>query len=913
MANMLTTPATIFVPTQPDTVQVPEQTKKAAWLRTEVLLVLALVVVGFIAQGLNMFHYPSFTFLDDEGIYTEQAWAVLRDHHLTFYTYFYDHAPAGWILMAGWMAITGGAHTFGNTIDGGRVLMLLLHLAMIPLLFQITRKLGGSVLTASLATLLFSLSPLAIFYQRMVLLDNIMLFWALLSINLLLDGWGRLSRVILSGLCFGLALLSKETAIFLIPAMLFIAYQQRWKHQGRFALSGWVMTVGIIVSWYFLYAAFKGELLPNGQLSTLIGGNGDTIKGGTGVSLINALIWQSSRSGGGMFNLHNDFWNFMRSDWLPRDPLLSIVGSVAVFANLFRGLRLRDRRLIVVSLLGLFPLYYLARGGVVMNYYILFAIPFLCLNLAMLLEPIFKRVSVRAALALSSLAAILLLGGYALTGALTPLYNAQPDQAGRAAVQWIKQNVPAQSYIISRDDMWTDLHEAGFEGPAFPNVHSHWKVGADPAIKNGVFHNDWRTVDYLIMTPGLENSFQAVGNTVAMQAFQHAHLVKTWAAPIGDERFLPHQIVQLWKVDKPGTTSTELRTDSATYLTNHFDQNGAYPNVNGVVTAQAQSAALLRAVWSGDKNGFYQTWNWTQQHLLNSYNLLAGKWPTNLTADGHNFADADSDTALALLLASKRWNDPALQAAGTRMAQAFWQHDIVSVNGNHYVAAGAWATQSQVIVLNPSYFAPYAYRIFQQVDPQHDWQGVIANGYQMLATISNAPFGSAKSAGLPPDWIGLDRSSGQYEPIQLSDGNTTGYGYEAPRTYWRVALDLRWSNDGRASSYLKSAGFLRDEVNRLLADGITHKDRVSAVYKHDGSVVTEPPSMIGTAGAIAALLTLDPNSANTLYAGQLVGGVNRTAQGTFWGDPNDLITQEWGWLTTALYTNTLTDLWTNNK
>jgi hypothetical protein len=120
---------------------------------------------------------------------------------------------------------------------------------------------------------------------------------------------------------------------------------------------------------------------------------------------------------------------------------------------------------------------------------------------------------------------------------------------------------------------------------------------------------------------------------------------------------------------------------------------------------------------------------------------------------------------------------------------------------------------------------------------------------------------------------------------------------------------LNWSNDGRASTYLKQAGFLRDEVNQVLQDGVTQKGRVSAVYNHDGSVVEETPSLVGTAGALAALLTLDPGAANTLYAGQVVGLVNHTIEGAYWGFPSDLYTQEWGWYATALYNNSLPDLW----
>src|SRR5215211_7134358 len=50
-----------------------------SWVRVrdhELLLLLALMAVGMLAQGLNMFNYPAFK--DDEAIYSGQAWAVLR-------------------------------------------------------------------------------------------------------------------------------------------------------------------------------------------------------------------------------------------------------------------------------------------------------------------------------------------------------------------------------------------------------------------------------------------------------------------------------------------------------------------------------------------------------------------------------------------------------------------------------------------------------------------------------------------------------------------------------------------------------------------------------------------------------------------------------------------------------------------
>jgi endoglucanase len=205
------------------------------------------------------------------------------------------------------------------------------------------------------------------------------------------------------------------------------------------------------------------------------------------------------------------------------------------------------------------------------------------------------------------------------------------------------------------------------------------------------------------------------------------------------------------------------------------------------------------------------------------------------------------------------------------------------------------------LALNPSYFSPYAYRVFAEVDPLHDWQGVIDTGYDTLFAASSQPLGATQSAGIPPDWVGLERATGAVVPIQLDGRDTTRYGYDAPRTYWRVALDARWSDDGRADTYLRLAGFLRDEAAR--------KGYVSAVYGHDGRVLEESPSLVSVAGAIASLLTLDPSLGHQLFANQIMGGASRSDVGVAWGDSSDLYAQEWAWFATALYASAVPDLW----
>src|SRR5260370_38979933 len=89
-------------------------------------------------------------------------------------TYSYDHAPAGWLVIAGWVSILPRQfQTFGDAINTGRVLMLLVHLASVFLLFQATRRLSGGLTAAVVACFLFILSPLAGYYQPQVLLVDL--------------------------------------------------------------------------------------------------------------------------------------------------------------------------------------------------------------------------------------------------------------------------------------------------------------------------------------------------------------------------------------------------------------------------------------------------------------------------------------------------------------------------------------------------------------------------------------------------------------------------------------------------------------------------------------------------------------------------------------------------------------------
>jgi hypothetical protein len=234
------------------------------------------------------------------------------------------------------------------------------------------------------------------------------------------------------------------------------------------------------------------------------------------------------------------------------------------------------------------------------------------------------------------------------------------------------------------------------------------------------------------------------------------------------------------------------------------------------------------------------------------------------------------------------------------MVGAIWDREVTMAAGRPYLAESAWGTGTPSVPWSPGSFAPYAYWVFAEADPLHDWWGVIDAGYDMLFRVSSEAFTSAHSAGLPPNAVGIDRVTGAPSTLRMNGLDTSDYGDAAARVYWRVAVHNAWTADGRASTYLSLAGFLRDEAGRGL---------VRSSYAHDGSPRSERPSAIGSTAALSALLTLDRPLAESLFASQFLGGVTRSPDGVHWGDAHDLRTQEWMWAGAALRAGLITDEW----
>jgi len=503
------------------------------------------VLSGLITLGYHLFSYPLYD--TDEGIYMERAWSVITEGTLSPYTYIYDHAPAGWLLIAAWdFVLPRQFLTFGNPVNSGRVLMLLLHAASVFFLFEIARKLSGSLLAPTIATFFFNFSPLAIYYERMALLDNIMVFWVLLSIYLLLRRRIRVFTGLWSGLAFGVSVLSKENAIFFAPTIFYLLYRRaKGDASSRFIIMFWLFAAIASSSVYFLFATLKNELLPSGldfSLAHPPAGHS---------SLLYEMWYQLHRNQGTLFS-HGSFLYVM---WLPKDGFLIVAGTAAMLIALLLGWRerRRDPGLLIAGTLAFEIAFYLARGSVLLDFYVIPLIPMYALCIALVADRALRRIPIpHARAAIPAVCAALLLlptGGYLLThgqqGQLQasdvyylPLTYLQQEQ-----ISWIRQHIPADARIVSDDDIWVALHDGH---PSYPNDVSHWNAVGDPAVRNHEFGGgNWQDIDYIVLSNGMRQAM--IGNNAGGQenwilnALDN-HSVEVWHAGRGDVQLEIYQV-----------------------------------------------------------------------------------------------------------------------------------------------------------------------------------------------------------------------------------------------------------------------------------------------------------------------------------------------------------------------------------
>lgn len=895
------------------------------WLWLAALLLLAGAI-----HGINMFDYPYIH--DDEGSYTAYAWAVITSGELAHYTYFYEHSPVGWFQIAGWMLLTERLGLIDAPIHSARALMLVVQVASVFVLYRLAKALTGSIFAATLAVLLFALTPYGVYWHRRAMLDNFMTLWMLVSLLLAIGGRPTLGRTWLSGLAMGLSILSKMTTLAVIPVLVYILYRRFHGSRRWLAIIGWTTVMGSLVSLWVLMATIKSELFPSG---TLLGGEEEH------VSLLESVFWQASREkDAGFFDRSSELW-FALNRWLADEPIL-VIGGTACAIVLCLG-SLWNRMLGAIGMATLLLWLFTGRGGVVNDHFLLPLLPLLALSIALVAHGVVARLGRGvgrlpwpSAYARPALIAAVVLAG--LAGSFYWTYpqfltnqrrfpGATANDANRAdfwrnrqsdaqwrALSWLQDNVSHNSALIIDDSIWVEYRQPPNGKGGFPYAHYYHKLESDPEIREGVFHDNWRNVDYLVSSEQLVNDVLGGKMTLVPELLANS-------TPITDFNSggWPVEIRRVNKLNQwPAAQHPMLRRTWANYKT-EFIADGRVV-VSGISTSESQSAAMLQAVYMNDRATFDQLWRWTATHLqVRGDGLLASRWRAE--ADGTPRIDrltataGDQDVALALLFASQRWSEPAYYADALPILGGIWDQETVRLGGRRVLVAGDWARGNgtagvQHPVVNVSTFAPYAYRIFAAADPGRPWAELVDSSYDMLRDIQ-ASQRTRGERGLVANWVILEHDRRVFSPASSLGPGAAQFSSDAARVSWHLSLDWLWFQDERARAGLANLSLPREELKET--------GRLFTSYGLDGR-----PILSDIGGADEALWMYSTQLGNLLIAGdvdqthrifaeKILRRYSSAATSASWGEPTAHLDQTWGWYAVALMDGGLANLWAGER
>ncbi|MEV7087377.1 phospholipid carrier-dependent glycosyltransferase [Streptomyces sp. NPDC093085] len=475
----------------------------------------ALLLAILLVQGWNIQHYP--TLSDDEGTYLAQAWALQEGKGLAHYTYWYDHPPLGWLQIAFLTWLPSLLVPEAMTVAPMRAAMLPVSAASAVFLYVLARRLRLPRWAAGLATALFGLSPLAVVLQREIFLDNIAVMWILLAFCLAASPHRHLWHHFAAGLAAAVGVLTKETMLVVLPALLVTMWRHSHRDTRKFAVTGAVTACALTGLSYPLFALLKGELLP----------------GGGHVSLWDGITYQMSRPGSGFVLDPGSGSYAVLQSWLYYDrilPLGGIAGALLLLATLPWSVTARALAgpALAVALLTAVAL---RPSGYLPAMYVIQGLPFLALVLAggaaSVTHAVLRKgrrrrgrgtgekdtgekgagvregrvitgVRWSALGALAATAAVLVLPRW-YDGDRTAL-TADANAPYRAAASWMAREVPdrAGARVLVDDALWLDLVHAGYE----PGLGAIWfyKADLDPAVTKTLV-GGWRALDYVVASP----------------------------------------------------------------------------------------------------------------------------------------------------------------------------------------------------------------------------------------------------------------------------------------------------------------------------------------------------------------------------------------------------------------------------
>jgi hypothetical protein len=486
----------------------------AVHARSLALLGVLLPLAG-VLHAVGMYRSPGLDVNADEGTYVSQAWAVDTWHQLSHYTYWYDHPPLGWMQLAAWMRLTDGWARAPFAVAAGREFMLVVDVVSCALLFVLARHLRASRVAAAAAVVLFAASPLALHMHRMVWLDGIGTAWLLAALVFATSPRRSLAAAVGSALCLTAAVLTKETLAVLAPIVLAVLWQHSDVRTRRYRICVFATLSASLILFYPLYAFVKDELF----------------EGPGHVSLIWAIRWQLAlrRSSGWVLDEGSDAWGLVQG-WLHLDAWLLGAGVVAAVPALW------SRRLRVVAVALLLQVAMMLRPGYLPAPYVVAMLPFAALLAALVPDAALRAARahpVRRLLVALPVAAVCVLAAPSWLAGNRAQVASPHEVPMRAAVQWVRANIPRDAHVLVDDNVWLDMVRAGYPvASAEPSVLLIYKLGTDPSVKV-------RSIDWFVYATDPMSAAREIPQVV--DPFRRSQVVATFGS--GENRITVRRVV----------------------------------------------------------------------------------------------------------------------------------------------------------------------------------------------------------------------------------------------------------------------------------------------------------------------------------------------------------------------------------
>ena len=340
----------------------------------------------------------------------------------------------------------------------------------------------------------------------------------------------------------------------------------------------------------------------------------------------------------------------------------------------------------------------------------------------------------------------------------------------------------------------------------------------------------------------------------------------------------------------------------------------------GDAVSEGIGYGMILALYCNDYVYFNKIWDAGEQYMWQGecYN-----WRTdqNGTVIGSGAAsDAEEDIAFCLIIADLLVKKGIWQSHSSPKGETYAQRAQKMINSiwsllvedGKYLRPGLnWGGSAFV---NPGYFAPAFYRIFDEYETQdHNWQGVIDQCYRSIA----ASPGYAN--GLVPDWM---------KPTGEFFGDAIGYNSYAKgefcykdgiRVLWRMATDYLWYGEPRAGAFLtQSAAFIKtpDRANFFQMNGDTVTENYTLGNEVERS--RKEHSHLTIAMWAAAVMGIGGPAAAEPFSDELLKYYTPGAD--FWGKATDTADEDTlhnemyfdqfiAWFGASLLSGTFANLW----